>query len=111
MSRSQRDKGARWEREVAALFAAAMPGAEVKRGLQARGGSEVADVACPLYHVECKVGALPNPRAALAQALRDCPQGKTAVAVIKDDRRTPFVVLRLEDFLDIVRENWEKGNK
>ena len=40
-ARSRR-KGARWERELVHRFREAMPGAKVRRGLQCRGGDEVA---------------------------------------------------------------------
>ncbi len=112
MSASQRRKGAQWERDLAKLFAEAMPGGDVKRGIgQSRGGgAEVPDVVCPAFHVEAKVGKLPNPRAALAQAERDVESAESKlwpVAVVKDDRKAPFVTMRLDDFLDLVGEWWE----
>lgn len=114
MSKMQRDKGKRWEREVAALMRQAMPGCEtIKRGYQSRGAKadKAPDVDCPIYWIECKHGIKPNPRAALAQATSDSEgTGKVPVAVIKDNRRTPFVVLGLTDFLELVRENWELSN-
>ncbi len=116
MSKSQRTKGAAWERAVRDFFIEAMPGATVRRGLgQARSGGEVADVDCPVFWVECKVGKMPNPRAALEQAKEAAAPGRIPIAVVKDDRHEPFVCLALDDFLDFVKEWWEanelgKGN-
>jgi hypothetical protein len=111
MSKMQREKGKRWERDVATLFREAMPGAEIKRGWQTRSGSDAADVECPLYWLECKVGKMPNPRAALKQATEAAPKGRVPVAIVKDDRQEPFVCLSLDNFMDMVREHWAAMNR
>lgn len=102
-----RRKGAGFEREMVHRFREAMPGAEVKRGLQCRGGEEVPDVDCPVFWPEMKRGRKPIVRAALAQATEAAPKGRIPIAVIRDDRADPFVALSLDDFLDLVREWWE----
>jgi hypothetical protein len=102
-----RRKGATFERELVHLFRDAMPGAEVRRGLQSRSGDEVPDVDCPVFWPEAKRGRKPNVRGALKQAIDAAPQGRIPVAVIRDDRTAPFAVLQLDDFLDLVREWWE----
>jgi hypothetical protein len=108
-ARSRR-KGAQAERDLAKRFAEAMPGADCKRGIgQARRGSEVADCEVPRFFVESKHGKRPNPRAALAQCIEAAEangNGKTPIAVIRDDRKEPFVCMRLEDFLVFVEEWW-----
>lgn len=108
-ARSRR-KGAQAERDLAKRFAEAMPGADCKRGIgQARRGSEVADCEVPRFWVESKHGKRPNPRAALAQAIEASEangNGKTPIAVIRDDRKEAFVCMRLEDFLGFVGEWW-----
>ena len=104
-ARSRR-KGSQFERELVWRFREAMPGAEVKRGLQSRSGEEVADVDCPAFWIEAKRGAKPLVRAALNQAISASPKNKMPVAIIRDDRRAPFVCLSLEDFLDLVGEWW-----
>lgn len=110
MGKMQRDKGARWERALAKRFHEVMPGANVRRGLcQVRCSSEMADVETPVFWVEAKVGKKPNPRAALAQAQSAAPKGRVPIAVVKDDRKEPFVTLSLDDFLDFVGEWWERG--
>ena len=107
MSASQRRKGHNFERAIVHRLREAMPGADIKRGFQCRGGTkEAADVECPVFYVECKVGKMPNPRAALKQATDAAPPGRWPIGVIKDDRRPEFVVMRLDDFLDLTHEWW-----
>ena len=102
-----RSKGARWEREVANLFRATMDGADIRRGIQNRAGGDASDVeGAGRLHIECKVGKMPNPRAALKQAIRDHKPGKIPIAVIKDDRQKPFVVVGLNDFLIEFVHRW-----
>ncbi len=102
-----RNKGARWEREVASLFRAVMDGADIRRGIQNRTGGDASDVeGAGRMHIECKHGKLPNPRAALKQAIRDAGKDKIPLAVVKDDRQKPFVVIGLNDFLEFVRRWW-----
>ena len=108
-ARSRR-KGARFERELVHLFRAAMPDAEVRRGLQYR-GEEVADVDCPIFWVEAKRGKKPNIRGALRQAIEAAPKGRIPIAVIRDDRAEGIVTLLLDDFLDLVSEWWVGRNQ
>ena len=111
MSKMQRDKGARFEREVAARFRA-IGFADAKRGFQMRGGAaECADVSAGPFHIECKVGKKPPIRKALETAFTTCPVGKIPVAVIKEDRKDPFVVIRLDDFAEFMSEWLERGDK
>ena len=113
MGASQRRKGHAWEREVARQFRAVLGAGsdEVKRGLsQPRGGgAEEPDVKLPdnlPWWVECKVGKRTDARAALRQARADIEKakatGKRPLAVCKDDRQTPVVMLELDDFLGMV---------
>ena len=99
-----RRKGAEWERELKWLFAEALPGVDVKRGLQFRSGAEVPDVDAPPFWIEAKRGKRPPVRAALRQVTAEAPQGRIPLAVIRDDREAPFVVMLLDDFLDLVSE-------
>lgn len=107
MGASQRRKGATWERELANRWRERWPKLETKRGIgQMRQASEVPDVeGLPGFWVEAKHGAMPNPRAALAQAQEACGERPLwCVAVVKDNRRPPFVAMSLEDFEDLVGE-------
>lgn len=106
MGKMQRQKGATWERALAQRWRELF-GFDTKRGIgQSRSAAEVSDVeGLPGFWVEAKVGAMPNPRAALAQALT--ARGTKplwCLAVVKDDRRPPFVVMQLDEFEDLLRE-------
>ena len=106
MGALSRRKGLRYEQELVHLFRDAMPGADVRRGLQARGGDEVPDVDCPVFWLEAKRGKRPNVRAALRQATDAAPKGRIPLAVIRDDRADAVVALSLDDFLELVGEWW-----
>ncbi len=112
MGRMQRDKGARFERELVHRFAEVMPGCKVKRGLQSREGADVPDVDAPPFWVEAKHRKQVSPGAALEQAQKDMEKagvakGRIPVAVIKKQRKKPFVVMDLDDFLEVVAVWWE----
>lgn len=102
-----RRKGAQWERDLVKIFREAMPGTDVKRGLQPRGGGEVPDVDCPMFWIEAKRGRKPNVRAALKQAINDCSDDRVPVAVIRDDREDAFVSMLLSDFIRLVEKVWK----
>lgn len=78
---------------------------QVRRGWQSRKGSDDPDViGLPKIWLESKKGRQPNPRGALAQAAKDSKgRGHYPVAVIRDDRSKPFVVLYWADFLELIR--------
>jgi hypothetical protein len=106
--RGARRKGHDFEREMVRTFAEVFGEGKVRRGLQYRDGAEAADVCTPIFAVECKRGARTNPRAALAQVVQaNEGKGFVPVAVCKDDREDPFVVMRLDDLLELARELWE----
>ena len=112
MGASQRNKGHAFEREVAIAFreALGLDATEVKRGLsQPRGGTgEEPDVVLPdslPYWVECKVGARPNPMAAMEQARKGVAKAKSPkrpLVVAKQDRKEPVVVMDLNEFLRLL---------
>jgi len=102
MGARSNQKGKAWERRVAALLRGEL-GIDARRGQQARDGGDAPDVVVDLpFWIECKHGRQPNVRAALAQAI-EASDGRTPVAVVKDDRREPMVVLRLRDALAWLR--------
>lgn len=101
MGKLSRDKGARWEREVARLF-------KGKRTAPMQAGHAEAypDVVSERFCIECKCGKSWNEQAALDQAVAaasyqdprtmECPFiTKTPIAVCKEDRRRPVVVTTL----------------
>jgi hypothetical protein len=110
--KGRRAKGAAYERKLAHLFLAAMPGEDIKRGIQDRAGDKVADVDCPVFWIEAKKSIRGNPRAALKQAQEASEgTGKVPLAVIADDRKEAFVCLSLDHFLDFVSEWFERGQR
>ena len=107
MGARSRRKGHRWERELVHIFAEVFGADRVRRGFQYRDGAECADVIAPAMWIEAKVGKLTNPRAAIRQAVAAAAgKGLWPVAVSKDDRTEPLVTMRLDDFMDLLREWW-----
>lgn len=107
MTINSRAKGIRFELELVKLFRDVMPGVEIKRGLQSRGGGgEIPDVDMPVFHVEAKSGKRPNIRAAMRQAREEAAGGMIPIAVVKDDRQPAMVTISLSDFLQFLREWW-----
>jgi len=104
---SSRLKGAQFERQLVRAFRRVMPGAKVRRGLQARGGHEVADIDCPVFWVEAKRGRKPNVRAALTQAHETAPEHRIPMAVIREDHRPAFAVMELDDLFELIEEWWQ----
>lgn len=104
MGKASREKGARWERELAVRLQAIFPTA--RRGIgQCRAAGEVADVDIPLLWVEAKVGRHCYPRKALEQAAAAAPLGRIPVAVCRDDRKAPTATMSLDD-LEFILRNW-----
>jgi len=103
-----RAKGASFERWCAKKIDQEL-GTSSRRNLQPQGGSMVGsdlvierrDKRLPLS-IECKHGIKPNPRAALEQCHRDRQIGDYAIAIVKDDSKTPFCVLSLDDMLELL---------
>ena len=102
-----RRKGADFERWLVHRVAEVFGEGLVRRGLQFRGGAEVPDVDAPGLWIECKRGKKVPIRTALEQAVSDSlGKGRWPVVACKEDRAEPFVVMRLDDFLDLLREWW-----
>ena len=115
MGKSQRTKGAAFERAVATMLREAMPGADVKRGWQTRKGDDDPDVLAPGLSIECKHRIRPNVRAALLQGMANANAGTWAVAVCRwSGARAPgatIVAMDADDWLDLLREWWELKNR
>ena len=123
--KSSKNKGANYERTIAKIFKEKL-GVELKRTPQSGGfakdsskGDEfrgdivsVDDTIDFKLHIECKDQATWSLPAWIKQAIEDCPEGKVPIVVFhrrqknKDGKRIQeagdYVVLSLEDFLDIV---------
>jgi hypothetical protein len=108
MSKKQRDIGKRGERIAATAFRQGLPAraAKIKRGWQAADGAAAPDIdGVDGWWIEVKYGKMPNPRAALKQAVEAIAKAKDSrkpVAVIIDRKKKPFVILHLEDFIPIL---------
>jgi hypothetical protein len=104
-ARSCGRKGRDFERAITRSLAAVFGREKVRRGIQYSDGRECADVIAPGLWVECKAQRKTNPRAALRQAMRGAAgRAVRPVAVCKDDRRPPVVLMQLGDFLEFLRE-------
>jgi len=113
--RSSRIKGAVGERKTANELDDRCPDdMEVKRGIgQTRAGDEVPDVdGIDCLWVEVKTQKRGNPRAALKQAQEASAShpGRIPIAVIRDTRKEPFMVMGWADFLDLWQEYWQVKN-
>lgn len=99
MSKSQRTKGAVFEREIAALLSSWF-NLEIKRNItQARDGGN--DLNVGKLVIECKRRAsLKGLRAWLHQATAATQPGQTPIVIMREDGATaPMVLLNLGDFL------------
>lgn len=113
LGRLSRNKGAAFERRVAQDMRPIF-GSGVKRGLaQARfGRGEAPDVdGCAPFWCETKHGKKVNLRAALKQATEAMSEANRTqdawpIAVCKDDRQQPMVVMHWGDYLQLLEEWW-----
>lgn len=106
MSKSQRTKGAVFEREVVNTIKAVL-GEQVKRNLdQWRDGGH--DIALGPFMIECKRRASIAVYDWLDQCTDACKGQKTPVVVARGDRREAIVILRLTDFLALVKQGNEQ---
>ena len=106
MGKYSRDKGARFEREIANRLKEVFGPRTTRSSGQCFAGDTRADVDCPEIWVECKVGKRPNIKAALEQAEEAeaiARTGKVPVAICKWDRQEPIVSMRLEYFIKLLK--------
>lgn len=102
---NSKDKGARYERELAAEFRA--EGYDARRGQQYCGTNGDADViGLPYMHVETKHVERLNIQDAMDQAIRDAKEGKIPVVFHRKNNTRTLVTMREEDWFMIYRE-WE----
>lgn len=109
---NSREKGKRWERLWAQKLSEVYGEDGVERSNQyveehGRNDVHTYELAC-----ECKVGARINLMAALEQCERDAERrgtnrGRYCIVAAKYDRKRPIVVLRAEDFLEIMKTRRE----
>lgn len=100
---NSRQKGARGERELAALLRE-HGYSNARRGQQYSGGNDSADVVgLEGFHIENKVVEALNIHKAIKQAVKDS-QGTKNVPIVthKKNREGWLVTLRFEDFMELV---------
>ena len=106
MGRSQRAKGHRFERMVAAK--ARILGLLAKRGLQSRGGQDEPDVCLEGGVIECKARAgqysMPSAIDALVRLKNENKEKKFYALAVKLDYKMPVVMMSLDDWLAMIRD-------
>lgn len=112
MGKLSRDKGARFERKVVALFKEF--GYHACRPAQYCGNTgQAADVTgVPFLHLECKHCEKMRLYEWMEQADRDTKaegKGNKPVVIHKANNKPILVTMHFEDFMDLYRE-WEAGN-
>jgi hypothetical protein len=105
-----RNKGHGFERDMVKLWRKYFPQHPIRRGLgQTRIGNEVCDVeGHPQFWIECKRHKQVGIRAALRQAVRDT-DSRMPLAICKDDRQEAIIVMRLNDFMEVIYEKQAQG--
>jgi len=107
MSKSQRDKGHGFERDIVNLLKE--HGYEAARNLTQTRDSG-GDINLPRWLFECKRYAKIAVYTWLDQAINSAKGKQTPVVVAKADRREAIVIMRLLDFMELM-EHVEKGEK
>jgi Holliday junction resolvase len=101
---NSRAKGATGEREIANYFTA--NGFPARRGQQFSGSSDSPDIVCDSlsgYHFEIKrVDRGVNIYDWMAQAIKDAGSEKTPVVIHRKSREDWVVIMRIDDFLELV---------
>jgi Holliday junction resolvase len=106
MALNSREKGKRFERELASLLRS-HGYKDARRSVQycaANGDADV--VGLPGIHIEAKAVERLNLYDAMAQAKRDAREGLLPAVFHKKNRCKVLVTMELEDFINIYRE-WE----
>lgn len=98
MGKSQREKGKRGERELAAILKSY--GYDTKRGVQYKGGPDSPDVVgLPGVHIECKRVERLNIDDAVDQAVSDSDDDELACVFHRKNKRGWNVTMPLEDWM------------
>lgn len=113
MGKLSRNKGRAWEQEVARGLRAIF-GEEVKRGWQARSGSDASDIEnAAHFYVEAKHHKVVNIYAAVKQVLtaqKTFKDDRWPLVVSKSNRAEPLATMLWVDFLKLLTEWWELKN-
>lgn len=101
---NSRDKGARYERELAHLLND--HGFTARRGQQFSGGAESPDVVAPdfPFHIEAKRVEKLNLYSAMTQSIRDAGD-KPPCVIHRKNNSENLITCRLEDLLKLMNNN------
>ena len=104
---NSREKGARYERELASLLNDY--GYECRRGQQFCGANGDADVVgLPGIHIEAKHVERLNLYEAMKQSIRDARQGEIPAVFHRKNRQGTMVTMLLSDWMKLYKA-WESG--
>lgn len=107
---NSRDKGARFERDVAAMLREHGFG-DAKRGQQYCGLKGNADVVgLPGIHIEAKHCEKLYPYDWMEQSKRDAKEGEIPIVIFKKNRCEVLVQMTFEDFMKIYKEGGVIGD-
>lgn len=104
MPNNSRNKGARFERDVAAMLREHGYG-DSRRGQQYCGANGDADVVgLPGIHIEAKRQEKLYPYDWMEQSKRDAKEGEIPIVIFKKNYHEPLVQMRFEDFMKLYKE-------
>ncbi len=107
---NRRNKGARFERDVAAMLREHGYG-DSRRGQQYCGANGDADVVgLPGIHIEAKHQEKLYPYDWMEQSKRDAKEGEIPIVIFKKNRQEVLVQMRFEDFMKLYKEGGTFGN-
>lgn len=107
---NSRNKGARFERDVAAMLREHGYG-DSRRGQQYCGANGDADVVgLPGIHIEAKRQENLYPYDWMEQSKRDAKEGEIPIVIFKKNRQEVLVQMRFEDFMKLYKEGGTFGN-
>ncbi|MGI6212708.1 MAG: putative PDDEXK endonuclease [Anaerovoracaceae bacterium] len=106
MGRKSRNKGVRYEREIASLLRNEYGWENERRGQQYSGANGDADVlGLPGIHIECKHQEQLKIYDWMDQAKRDARDGEIPAVFFRKNYCENLVVLRLDDFMRMYAES------
>ena len=107
---NSRNKGARFERDVAAMLREHGYG-DSRRGQQYCGANGDADVVgLPGIHIEAKRLEKLYPYDWMEQSKRAAKEGEIPIVIFKKNRQEVLVQMRFEDFMKLYKEGGTFGN-
>lgn len=93
MGKSQKRKGADFERKIAELF-------QTERvGLRGKPDGDDADVVHDEFYIQCKKYNRIAAYKWLKKTVDECPEDKIPIVIAQEDRGEIFVMMLLEDYL------------